>query len=651
MKLKIIAVTIILIIILGSFGSVGLQLDKTEAINNSSLLSKGYALCVGVNNGLSYCDDDAESMRRVLTENGWINVEKVTDVGASVTKNAIISKLNNMASQSTASSVSFFSFSGHGTESGGQAAICLSNGEYLWANELSPILDEFNGRIVCVFDSCHAGGMGGSPPTTGEDTFDAVEFVTNFLSTVGAGSENRVLLMACAISETTSELSELKAGVWTYFIHEGLTGSADSNGDGIITAEETFYYAKPKAMDYADVNPEMYDGDTNSQVDVIGESIESNLHVTVTLLNIIKQDDVEPLSITGADWYYTIRIFSEDVRYISTKYGPDNKDNWSPNQGHEVAVIDSVVNIEIKLMENDAVLDDLADISSRSGGGTDQFQLTEWYSGENENAIYHGTYDIKTKALTGDIAADPEGDKIYIITGESDSASGDQNDAKIEIKVEDDYNLEADGGDSYSGAKDVNINFKGGATGGVPPYSYIWNFGDGATGTGQNTLHKYANAGTYHATLTVTDAWNANAVDNDITVTITENSKPNKPDISGPTSGIGGKTYQYKFKVTDPNNGDLLDLEIDWGDGSSKTITDLAEGTEETVSHAFPEVNNPFGKSFTIKARCTDSSGNTGDWGYLDVSMPKNKAMSAQFMRLVLEKIPILIKFFSFHLI
>src|SRR5215212_4358142 len=44
------------------------------------------------------------------------------------------------------------------------------------------------------------------------------------------------------------------------------------------------------------------------------------------------------------------------------------------------------------------------------------------------------------------------------------------------------------------------------ATGGIRPYTWHWDFGDGQEGNGEEPRHKYENPGTYTATATVTDA-------------------------------------------------------------------------------------------------------------------------------------------------
>lgn len=53
----------------------------------------------------------------------------------------------------------------------------------------------------------------------------------------------------------------------------------------------------------------------------------------------------------------------------------------------------------------------------------------------------------------------------------------------------------------------LNVAFSGTGTGGTPPYTYSWNFGDGSvTSTAQNPSHTYNTAGTYTAMLTLTDS-------------------------------------------------------------------------------------------------------------------------------------------------
>ncbi len=47
------------------------------------------------------------------------------------------------------------------------------------------------------------------------------------------------------------------------------------------------------------------------------------------------------------------------------------------------------------------------------------------------------------------------------------------------------------------------VQFTDQTSGGMPPYTYLWNFGDGTTSTEQNPTHIYNNPGTYKAELTV----------------------------------------------------------------------------------------------------------------------------------------------------
>jgi len=56
------------------------------------------------------------------------------------------------------------------------------------------------------------------------------------------------------------------------------------------------------------------------------------------------------------------------------------------------------------------------------------------------------------------------------------------------------------------GVSGISVNFTASVTGGTPPYTYHWNFGDGGQSDAPNPTHTYATDGTYHVSVTVTDA-------------------------------------------------------------------------------------------------------------------------------------------------
>lgn len=86
------------------------------------------------------------------------------------------------------------------------------------------------------------------------------------------------------------------------------------------------------------------------------------------------------------------------------------------------------------------------------------------------------------------------------------------------------------------------VSFTGSATGGSPPYSFSWSFGDGASATGNPVSHSYSAAGSYTATLRVTDSTSASVSSTQIiTVTgpadFTIGATPNSFTLTAGTSG------------------------------------------------------------------------------------------------------------------
>ncbi len=72
-------------------------------------------------------------------------------------------------------------------------------------------------------------------------------------------------------------------------------------------------------------------------------------------------------------------------------------------------------------------------------------------------------------------------------------------------------------------------------TGGVPPFTYLWDFGDGNTSTLENPTHNYNNQGPFTATLTVTDDNGTDFISSQI---ITFDTGDDRPLILTPPSNL-----------------------------------------------------------------------------------------------------------------
>jgi len=124
-----------------------------------------------------------------------------------------------------------------------------------------------------------------------------------------------------------------------------------------------------------------------------------------------------------------------------------------------------------------------------------------------------------------------------------------------------------------SGEAPLEVTFTGGgydSDGSITGYS--WDFGDGTSSMTQNPIHAYDNAGTYTATLTVTD--DDGATDSD-TVVITVTEPANEPPTANanaiPVSGEAPLQVQLTGSGTDPD-GTIASYNWDLGDGTVSTL-------------------------------------------------------------------------------
>jgi gliding motility-associated-like protein len=132
---------------------------------------------------------------------------------------------------------------------------------------------------------------------------------------------------------------------------------------------------------------------------------------------------------------------------------------------------------------------------------------------------------------------------------------------------------------------------------GNSPFTYEWNFGDGATATTQNTTHVYDARGcgfsNFAATLTVTDA-NGCVVLSTKTVNVEQ-----RPDLvfvdldaqfTPPFDNCGNNTVDPTYTInvgnTSPSDSCVTSYDIDWGDGNTETNITFP------ITYTYPELGS-----------------------------------------------------------
>jgi len=111
------------------------------------------------------------------------------------------------------------------------------------------------------------------------------------------------------------------------------------------------------------------------------------------------------------------------------------------------------------------------------------------------------------------------GDYIVTLTV-TDSHGLNSTTSKMIQIMDDTISPTANAGQDQTVKVGITVNFDaGGSSDNVAIVSYEWDFGDGTTGTGKTTTHKYISPGTYTVTLTVKDAA-GNTDTHSITVTV-----------------------------------------------------------------------------------------------------------------------------------
>jgi len=131
----------------------------------------------------------------------------------------------------------------------------------IWDDEVNILLNRLESKGVClIVDSCYAGGFNDPPDWNRtnrnifsflekQNTMSSQDWIKGFAEEVRG--QNRVVLMASCEDELSY------SGGFAPYLIDGLRGYADNNSDGVVTAEEAFFYIQPRTYRQ---HPTIYDG-------------------------------------------------------------------------------------------------------------------------------------------------------------------------------------------------------------------------------------------------------------------------------------------------------------------------------------------------------------------------------------------------------
>ena len=132
---------------------------------------------------------------------------------------------------------------------------------FIWDDLLNFFLSLLQSKGVClIVDSCYSGGFNDQPYEGTMTEYTAESFVNGFVEDVS--TQGRVVLMS------SEEFTPSWGSIFSEFLIYGFEGYADlfGNGDGINSAEESFYFAEPfvEFFTYGEQHPtilDLYSGD------------------------------------------------------------------------------------------------------------------------------------------------------------------------------------------------------------------------------------------------------------------------------------------------------------------------------------------------------------------------------------------------------
>ena len=184
---------------------------------------------------LRYAHDDAQKVSDVLSSVGGFaarDVRLLFDPAPAQVLAALDEELD-AAGRRADQTLLFFYYSGHADERS-----IFPAGQALSFAELKSRLDDARAKLrIGLLDSCRGGSWTGSKGLKKVDPFD-IDTAPQL------AEEGSVLIASSSGQESAHETESLQGSFFTHYWNAGLRGAADRGGDGVVTLNEAFEYAR-----------------------------------------------------------------------------------------------------------------------------------------------------------------------------------------------------------------------------------------------------------------------------------------------------------------------------------------------------------------------------------------------------------------------
>lgn len=197
---------------------------------------------------LNYADDDAKRMYQFLKspQGGSLPESQITLLRDSeATNQMILREADRLFQQAGPNDLVIVYFSGHG----GPNYFVAHDRPLKYADIKEVVERSPADKRLCIADACYSGTWSNSSAAAATRSVLTEEQLTRLYYDALSNAGNGIaLFMSSKPDETSIEAPNLEQGLFTYYLIRGLRGSADDNGNQIITISELFQYVKEKVQ-------------------------------------------------------------------------------------------------------------------------------------------------------------------------------------------------------------------------------------------------------------------------------------------------------------------------------------------------------------------------------------------------------------------